>query len=1224
MKSSACASSGRPEIKRTAKTPRRATGSVATKFAIPSDERVGRHTIFLEDPEAPDPPLARAVIQIAEFEPPRFAVDVEMRDAPPVKGVARIAANVKARYLFGAPMTAGMVSYSLKREAAPFPSGPLTDAGLSFRRSYGYEEDWESEPRAAWSRTGEGVLGEGGALAIEQAIEMPKNEGPQSFTLEADVSDSSARHIAGRASIVRHPAKSYAGLKVGKGWVAIGERLPIDLGVIDTEGASVIGASVTARLEREEWHYATRRGPNGAYREDWSVTHTEVGHCTVKSANGPATCDLEVPRSGEYSITAEADGRRGGSTSIYAWRDGDDEASSISPHRGHAVAIASDKSRYAPGETAHLLVRSPFPAATAILTLEQGGLLDHKERRIEGGATVFDVPITAAFAPFAHATVTLLPIGAKGRASSDFRVGALRIPVASDASRLEVAIASDKPSYEPGQEAELTVLVTDHGKPDAKAEIALSVVDEGVLRLTNFHPADPAVALRPGRALSFDLFDARLSLEAPRLTSHTAGDGGGSESGTVASTRRDFVETALFRPDLRTDANGRASVKLKLPDNLTEFRMMAVVLDEDGKGAKSEASFTVKKPVMLVPIVPRFASVGDDFEAAVMVHNNTDLPFPATVKLGDRVSSVTVTPNGHARVAFPMKAETVGTMLLAFALGDASAKVLDRVEVKVPVEEPGIDERPRIEGAFAHRREITLAIPAAVRARGDASLAIQTGQRLWPELGARLGYLLDYPHGCVEQTTSSTLPLIAARGILPRIGVTRLGDEELKTRIRAGLERFVTMRTPSGGLAYWPGGDEPNVYGTAYAIRAVVLAQKGGIAPPKGLLEGMKSYLESQFFSSSTGPEVEAAIAQSLAETGTLAPSTLDALYETRTKQSVFGLASLAIALHAMPDQEDRVRALLDDLEASFDAEGALNHAPASNDFYYYGSATRSRAQAAIALGQLRRSSPLLPRLLRDLAERVESYTTQSTAYSLLALSEQLTSTSGDGARVRVALDGVPLELAKDLGFGSAEYRVPLSKLAGKKATLRLESDSDEAIGFLVSSSWQRPADAAGSLAATSSTKGPSVYRVYTDSRGEPIDLAKVKTGDVVRVALLARLPSNIDKDRRGYLAMTDRLPAGFEPIQPDLATVASVPELSDVHPFAPLLRSGYNSPSHVELHDDRVDVYFDRTWGDEVAASYLARATTPGEYTTPPAVAELMYEGDSLGYSEGAKVVVR
>jgi len=935
----------------------------------------------------------------------------------------------------------------------------------------------------------------------KQPLDLDPKLGPQEFTLEVDVADSSFRHIAGRAAVTMSPAPRYAGLKLAKGWLGVGEAFPVQLGVIDPEGQPVVGARVTAHVERLDWKYVQQRGAGGALRWDWTSARHEVGRCAVTSARTPTACSFTAAAPGDYEVTAEVDGRRGGVRSFWAWREGDTD-STPSPNRGRTLEISPDKTRYRPGDVAKLMVKSPYAAATAIFTVEQGGLLSHQTRKIQGGAALFEVPVTVASAPHVHATVTLLPIGAKGEGVADYRIGAVRIPVALEGARLSVALKSDKGAYEPGQEAEITVDVLDDGKPEAHAEIALAVVDEGVLRLTSFHALDPVPLLHPGRALSFQLRDSRRGLAEFFERSHTAG--------------------------------------------------------------------------------------------------------------------------GQSRVAFPIRAEAPGEIQLAFAVAEGAGAALDRVEARVPVEEPGLDERPHLEGAFARSQEIALEIPADVVGGSDAALTLQVGQHLWPELGARLDYLLDYPHGCVEQTTSSTLPLIAARAILPRIGVTKLSEAEIKARIKAGLDRLATMRTESGGLAHWPGGRDPNVYGTAYAIRAVVLARAAGVEAPKGLLEGMKTYLADQLLGGHIEAEVQAAIAQSLSELGELPASAADALHDSVAKQSVFGKASLAIALHGLAGQEDRVASLLDAVEAGLDDNGELRVRPESADFYYYGSPTRSKAQAAIALSRLRPAAKVLPLLLKDLAEGTEKYTTQATAYSLLALAAHLEGATADGALFRVSLDGAELTATKDLGYGSKEFRLPLASLRGKKATLALASGDDRAIGFIASARWRRPISARGNAVATRTPRGPLVFRVFTTPKGGAVDLAQVHAGDVLRVAVLARLPvATIDRERLGYLALTDHLPAGFEPIQPDLATVASVPELGAAHPFSSAFRSG-NNASHVELHDDRVDLYFDELSGDEVAATYLVRASTPGEFVLPPASAELMYEGDSEGYSDAGKVTVQ
>jgi hypothetical protein len=1195
-------------------------GSVAATVALPPEAKIGRHQILLEKPEGDDLPLARAMVQVAEFEPPRFFVDVDA--SADAKNILR--AEVHAKYLFGAPMDGAQASWTVRREAASFPEGPLTAAGLVFRRT----PHWYDDDEQPWSRAGEGSLSEHGKMVVSTALEVKPELGPQRFVLEADVTDASYRHVAGRASILVNPAKRYAGLRLGGSWFGVGEKVPVDLGVIDAEGKPVEGAAVVARLERVEWRYTRRRGAGGSLEWDWSAKRVEAGRCSVTSTREPARCTLDVTRSGSYEVIAEVDGRRGGTSGLWAYGS-EGEALPAAPDRPHTVELASDKPRYAPGETAKILVRSPYPEATLVTTVEGGDLLEKRSMRVKAGATVLDVPLRAEHAPHVHATVTLLPIGAKGRAVADYKIGAVRLPVSISGARLEIAARSDKPSYGPGEEAEVAVELKDGGKPEADAEIALAIVDEGVLRLTDFHPVDPVTALRPRRGLSFRVRDSRSNLGELFERSHVPGDGGGAGLATITEARKKFVETALFRPDLRTDANGRASVRFKLPDNLTTFRIMAVAVDREGKGANTEASFLVQKPVMLVPIVPRFALTGDRFEAAAMLHNQTDKPLAATVKLGAKSQSVSVPAGGHTRVGFGLEPSAKGTLPLMFSVLDGGGRKLDEVEAKLPVEEPGIDERPRLDGAFVGAREISLEIPATVIERGAPEVVVQIGEHLWPELGARLEYLLGYPHGCVEQTTSSTLPLIAARTILPRIGLSKMSDAELARRIDAGLKRLGTMRTDSGGLAYWPGGREPNVYGTAYAIRAVLLAKQAGVEAPAGMLEGMTKYLGDAMLASDTDPEVytepevSAAIAQSLAEAGALEPSAADALFDKREAQSVFGLASLAMALGRLPGQEDRVSKLLDSLEKSFDDKGELSVAPKSDDFHYYGSSERSRAQAAIALARLRRSSTILPTLLRRIANDTEGYTTQATAYSLLALAEHLSTSVGDGAPARVRLDGQEIAAAKDLGFGSGEFRIPVAKLRGKKAKLVLEGGSNRSVGYAISSSWQRAPTAKDTPAASRAANGPSVYRVHSDPRGGAVDLSKVHAGDLLRVALYIRLPE-LDSDRRGYVAVTDRLPAGFEPVQPDLSTVASAPQIESHHPFADALRYQPSEASHIEMRDDRVNVYFDRVWGSWLSVTYLVRATTPGHFALPAATGELMYEPDGVGWSDAGEVTIQ
>jgi hypothetical protein len=404
-------------------------------------------------------------------------------------------------------------------------------------------------------------------------------------------------------------------------------------------------------------------------------------------------------------------------------------------------------------------------------------------------------------------------------------------------------------------------------------------------------------------------------------------------------------------------------------------------------------------------------------------------------------------------------------------------------------------------------------------------------------------------------------------------------------------------------------------------MRVLVRAKEMGIERPK-LVEGVSTFLVGRMAQESQ-PELKVAIAEVLARAGALPESSADSLYDTRKEIGPFGLASLAMALSSLPKQDDRVKDVLDRLEKSFDAAGEPEKKHDQHDWHYWGSEDRDRAQAVIALAKLRKESKLLPVLSTRLARKVERYTTQSTAWSLLALADYIGTRNPDGAvDVSIKLEGRILDTYQKLGGDNKEVRVPLADLAGKHVTLVMSGDKTVATAFAMDARYKRPLGAPGTHLAKRGPNGVSIHRAYSDASGKAIDLSHVKAGQVVRVAVRIELPK-LDSWRLSYVAITDRLPAGFDPINPDLATTGSVPELVPEHPFYDGLHGYGSSATHVDLRDDRVQLYFDRTWSRTLYATYLARATTPGKYKLPPTSGEMMYEPGSEGWSDAGQVTV-
>ncbi len=260
--------------------------------------------------------------------------------------------------------------------------GALADAGLSFERAYDW---WDDRPANEALRpvTGEGVLGEDGSLPID-AVTGPLAEGPTELVLEADVTDASNRHVSGQLRTMHDPFAHHAGLKLSRRFADAGQPLRVELGVVDSAGNVVSGTKVSARLERLTWTRVAEKAESGASVERWKYVSKLEGSCDVTSAAAPAPCDLPVPHGGNFRVVARVDGRDDASASFWAygsWLPG--ERSGV-PSQGKKVPLVLDKAHYKGGETAKVLVQSPFAKATALVTFEQGGIVRHESIRIEG------------------------------------------------------------------------------------------------------------------------------------------------------------------------------------------------------------------------------------------------------------------------------------------------------------------------------------------------------------------------------------------------------------------------------------------------------------------------------------------------------------------------------------------------------------------------------------------------------------------------------------------------------------------------------------------------------------------------------------------------------------------------------------------------------------------------------------------------------------------------
>jgi alpha-2-macroglobulin len=654
-------------------------------------------------------------------------------------------------------------------------------------------------------------------------------------------------------------------------------------------------------------------------------------------------------------------------------------------------------------------------------------------------------------------------------------------------------------------------------------------------------------------------------------------------------------------PGVTTDAAGVASVSFTAPDNLTAFRVMAVAADAGYRFGSGDQRFTVSKPLQLHPALPRFLSLGDQLSGGVVVHNETGAAGTATVKLisdarltvtGVAERTVALAKGAHVPVLFDLTAAELGDATLRFSV--AMGPERDALEVKLPVQHPSPLQTVQLaQGSTAKDLAIALTMPKDAVASG-AELVVSVDPDGLSGIERGLADLIHYPYGCLEQTTSQVIPMIAVRELAESLAIDGLTGAKLERFVTAGIAKIGRHQTAYGGFSLWPGG-EPEAYYTAYALWGLHLAQKAGYRVDVERIRDGLAYLRSD------GQNLDAARPYHN-EAGNLGSQAF-ALYVRavlgdkdpqaattllgKPKLPVYGKAFLARALAASTGRKDpAVVKLVDELAAAALVSSKIDALIAeADDFHgYMSSAMRTSAIVLATLVELDPKNAAVRPLVRTLMKhrREQSYfDTQQNLYSLLALSSFAASQSSRGVAAKVALGDTALydgALA-----GKRRLRVMTAPMPAS-GELRLAPRGE--VNYSVQVRYR-----SAPTALTATSNGIALQREYLDEAGKPKSTFRV--GDVVVVRVTSTLPVG-----REQLMVSEPLPAGFEALNTKLATVdaAAVQESEQWSTFR-------------ELRDDRVDFASEWTWSDGYVYEFSMRATSVGAFTRPPTVAELMYD---------------
>ncbi|MGC3992196.1 MAG: alpha-2-macroglobulin family protein [Chthoniobacteraceae bacterium] len=1209
-----------------------------------------------DEPEAEN--LGMLELRVDDYKPNTFEVNLAGAKFKTEPGHVKV--PLSANYYMGKALSSAKVTWSanLGDDYTPPEAYAEYDFGdvPSFWH-YGEDRDDETasdeDSAENWGANGELVLGDDGKVELDLPTPPPhKVSLPQTVSIYADVTDVNQQTISTTTEFRLPGADFIVGARKSSWYANAGKEFGIDFVAITPDGKPFASAvPLQVKIERQEWNTVRVEAAGGGVTTKNQSTLIEELKSTVQlaSANGQASSGhlAFTPKAGgTYFMTAtgvDASGKplltrvafytlgQGGFP--WSWED------------GAQMTLQPDKTSVKPGEEVSIVVKSPI-AGKALVTVERNRIHRQFLTSISPENPVIKVKMDEEDAPNAFISVVVI----RGSVASpqpspmpEYKVGYCDITVESDSRRLFVDAAPSAPTILPGQEITLTASVKDAAKkPVEGAEVTLYAVDEGVLSLMTYLTPTPFEFFHEAASLAVSSYTTLDSLLKEALDQRYRGNkgilvgGGGDEGNADSALRKNFVATAVWQSALITDKDGKVTTTFKAPDSLTRYRIMAIATKDADRFGAGESAFVINKPLMVEPVVPRFAHTGDEILVKAVVHNTTTQSGQVEVELqlDDTASLIseqrpfalmslksrTMTNDGKSErrtielkagettsLAFPVRFVKNGTSTWKWSARTtkwSDKPLADAVESKFEVTHPApsLREVHYFELTHANAQDDLLKKVNPQLLETDGKFQLNLGQSRMSETRDALEYLLHYPYGCVEQTTSSMLPWLALSKYEP-LFPDLLQKDKVTKAIARGTDRLLGMQTEAGGLSYWPGSDTPEFWATAYGGYALLKAKDWGMNVPQASMDKLTGWLSAQLRdldlakTNESSKLCDAALAlYTLAKAGAPEPAYQTTLFSRRDKLPDTARAFLALSMCITKAPEKQITELIKPV--------VTKGKQPRWEPYWLGNQTADGVRLIVCaeLGLTAEGDAIATRLLQTRNGQGHWGTTFSDAWVLLGLS----------TNERVPKNPVPLALqltfngeTKDANLAtpltSTSAAFEYSKKEGAKPMQVSVPEGQTVRGRLELKAWPdlktfQPVQ-----------KGFGLKRRY--ERLNPVGILEpakdLRVGDLIVVTL----EINVLRPNR-YLALEDPLPSVFEPVNPEFTT-------QNTRQDAKAIDNAW-ACDYRELRNDKA-LFFTNEWDQKgvFELKYLARVIAEGDVIAPPARIEAMYEPDHYGLSE-------
>ncbi|WP_158974760.1 alpha-2-macroglobulin [Cellulophaga sp. L1A9] len=1001
------------------------------------------------------------------------------------------------------------------------------------------------------------------------------------------------------------PFKTYVGLNVPKGDKSKGMLLTdvkhkFEVVTVDENGKPKATKNLKVSIHKISWRWWWDNSADNLSSYSSSEYHEKVFEETIStSSNGKGTFNFELkyPDWGRYLVRVEDEygGHATGKAVYIDWPGWAGKSRKNDPSAATMLLFSTDKEKYNVGDDATIT----FPSSEggrALVTIENGSeVLESLWVETTKGETKFKLPIKEIYTPNVYINIALLQPHASTLNDAPIRMyGVVGIGVEDPKTKLEPQIMMPEVLR---PEESITVKI---GEKNSKAmTYTIAIVDEGLLDLTRFKTPDAWSTFYAKEALgvkTWDIYDDVIGAFGGKINQVFAIGGDDELAGAKNKKANRFEPMVVHLGPFTLKAGETKSHKIAIPKYVGSVRTMVIAGNAESEAyGMAEKTTPVRKPLMILASLPRKITPGEKVTLPVTVFAMESKVKNVTIKIkkdkaftvsGEATKSLTFSQPDEKMVYFDLDVadfKGIGKVIVEASGGGETASFEIPIDVVNP--NPMTSEIQDIVLDANASQQLNL---ETFGIGGSNSVQVEFSTLPPMSFNGRMQYLIRYPHGCVEQTTSAAFPQLYLSDIFD---LSSAKKSETQKNIENAIKRLGGFQRPGGGFSYWPGLNSTDDWGTTYAGHFLLEAEKKGYVMPISFKTNWVKYQQSTAKNWRSGSSysdlAQAYRLYTLALSGNADIASMNRLRETSgiSDEGKFRLA----AAYGLIGQASVAQQILKTASIDFQAS--------KYDYYSYGSIERNRAMALetyILLKDKAKAQELAKTIAASLKEQ-RWMSTQSTAYSLLAMGKFAEMVGGKGIKASVTVNGKTENVSTSKTLASRTLEI-------KKGTnsISLKNQEGNVVYVSIINNGILPVGSEKEI-----QRNLGLQTVFKGRDGSRIDVSSITQGtDFVAEVTLTNTTSSAVKN----MALSEIFPSGWEIVNT---------RFTDFGDFA------QNNVTHTDLRDDRANFYFDLKKNETKTFRILLNASYLGTYYLPGIQVEAMYDNDYVARTKGQWVKV-